>query len=460
MRCLKFGADCEGYGQIPKSNRRLTLRDILPRASHCPALLAPSRTELPLTTSFQDEREYKYFLHFQEEAALELSGPFDTSLWNHVILQACQDEPFLRRLTASIGALNKATRIRALNCCDEEANSHYQYALQKYGRALRGIQESISAAQTRDSTRIALITSLLVYCFENLHGDLELAITHMRSALQLMHKQLSHTKRHYRHIQNISPTPALEDVLVASFVRVDNALLSNTSNPSAKKIGSCIVRPSILDINYSEDIYNIPYRFNTITEARNYLENFQFRALPSLAHEFGVQIYNSPESVNDTARDMYTTMSSQLRQWRAAFAPLYAESYTSAGSRNSIAAIMLRVQALSTDLAAKRICARGMSSSDPFISESREIIDLSKLVAADPSFRKTFVFDCGIVPGLFIVVFTCLDMSMRKEALDVLRQIVPRREGVWDSSTLVRQGEMALQIEHSRTVAVEDVRQQ
>ena len=78
-----------------------------------------------------------YFRHFQQETALELSGHFEASLWNHVVLQACQNEPSLCRLTASIGALNKATMLRAMNHYEEEANSHHQYALHQYGRALK-----------------------------------------------------------------------------------------------------------------------------------------------------------------------------------------------------------------------------------------------------------------------------------------------------------------------------------
>jgi hypothetical protein len=51
-------------------------------------------------------------------------------------------------------------------------------------------------------------------------------------------------------------------------------------------------------------------------------------------------------------------------------------------------------------------------------------------------------------------------MNVRREALQVLREIVPRREGVWDSLALVRVGERALQIELSKGVAVEDLRKQ
>jgi hypothetical protein len=140
-------------------------------------------------------------------------------------------------------------------------------------------------------------------------------------------------------------------------------------------------------------------------------------------------------------------MSSQLQQWNVAFAPLYAESCTRTGNKNFAPAATLRVQAVSTDLAAQRVCTRDMNPFDLFAPESRKIVDLSRRVAADPNFRKGFVFDCGIVPGLFIVVVACLDTSIRKEALQLLKDVIPRREGAWDSFVLAKAGEKTLQIE-------------
>jgi hypothetical protein len=104
----------------------------------------------------------------------------------------------------------------------------------------------------------------------------------------------------------------------------------------------------------------------------------------------------------------------------------------------------LRIQALSFHFAARRILQKELKSSDSFIADSRELIDLSKLVIADSGFRRAFVFDCGIIPGLFIVVAAAVDMGTRKEALEVLRSTVPRREGVWDSTALVQIGENLL----------------
>jgi hypothetical protein len=439
-RCLKFGADCEGYevwGRVDAPSPK----KIIPQTSHHQAFLLSSLGRLPFTAVFQDNREYSYFLYFQQEAALDISSYFDQSLFNHVIIQSSWNEPSLRQLVASLGALYKAASPKALNLPNEETAPHRQYAFQQYGRALKSIQARISADQYRETTRVALIASLLIYCFENLYGDLDSALRHIESALRLMQKQLARANRRYKHSKNSSPTPNLDDDLVAAFFRLDSGLLSRDDICEAESIGSR------LGMKYLEDICEIPERFNTISEARNYLENIQFPAIPSLANDL-VQTNEPPlpRNIDEKARDIYTTMYSQLRQWNVAFAPLYAETLTSKGKKDFIAAATLRARALSTELASQRVCAKDPSTLYFLNVESREIVDLSKLVATDPSFLKSFVWDCGIVPGLSIVIAACIDTSIRKEALQVLKDIVPRREGAWDSLTAVKFGERCLRM--------------
>jgi hypothetical protein len=397
----------------------------------------------PFTAVFEDNREYSYFLYFQEEAALDISGPFDRGLWNHVILQASWNEPSLSGLVASLGALYKAGSSKAVTLSKEETDPHQQYAFQQYGRALKNVQARISDNQRRETMRIALIASLLIYCFENLYGELDTALGHLEGALRLMHKHLKHASRLHKHSENTSPTSTLDGDLVAAFFRLDSGLLSRDHICDAEDTGSR------LGMNYLEDLCEIPERFTTISEARSCLEHIQFPTIPSLSRDLLLSVSESPLPINidRNTRDMYTTLSSQLRRWNVAFAPLYAEALTENGKKNFVAAAMLRVRALSTELASKRVCAEELSSSDLFNPESREIVDLSKLVAADPSFRKSFVWDCGIVPGLSILIAACLDMSIRKEALQVLKKIVPRREGTWDSLTAVQFGERCLQME-------------
>lgn len=443
-RCIKFGADCEGYDvggrrDVPTASG---LRKIFPRKYNHQAFISPALGKLPFTTVFRDNREYSYFQYFQEKAALDIAGTFDLSLWNRVIIQASWNEQSLCRLVASLGALHKAQVAKASNLSKEEADPHQQYALQQYGRALKSVQARISANQYRDATRIALIASLLIYSFENLYGELDFALGHLEGALQLMRKQLAHATRHYKHSENRSPTSALDDDLVAAFFRLDCGLLSRDAISYAENIGSRLV------INYLE-IIEVPEKFNTLSEARNFLENIQFPTIPSLSRDLVARINKSlsPGNMDEKAGDMYTTMSSQLHRWSIAFKPLYEAESLTPNSENFVAAATLRVRALSTELASQRVCATGLSSSYLLNTRSRELVNLSKIVAADPSFQKSFVWDCGIIPGLSIVVAACLDMSIRQEALQLLKQMVPRREGVWDSLAAVRFGESCLQME-------------
>jgi len=166
----------------------------------------------------------------------------------------------------------------------------------------------------------------------------------MESALKLMNKQLVGCRRHYSHLQQRSPTADLEDNLVATFVRLDQGLLSKPDNPSTKISRSSVVRPSFLNIDYAEDFLVIPKRFKDIAEARIYVENIQFMALPQLAHEFGVQVQESPKILDPMLKDLCDNIHSQLSQWNSAFDSLFAEACTQIGSKNLIPASMLKVQ--------------------------------------------------------------------------------------------------------------------
>jgi hypothetical protein len=129
----------------------------MPQTSHRQVFLLPSFGKFPFTAVFHDNREYSYFLYFQEEAALGISSHFDQSLFNHVIIQSSWAEPSLCQLVASLGALYKAGSPKALDLPNEEPDPHRQYAVQQYGLALKNVYARISANEFRDTTRVALI---------------------------------------------------------------------------------------------------------------------------------------------------------------------------------------------------------------------------------------------------------------------------------------------------------------
>lgn len=279
LRCLKYGVQCEGYPNpgsneaIGKNNTKQKIFhhrviSILPRTStdvtSIPAVNSPWRSLASCSTPFRDSRQYTYFLHFQEETVRDLSGPIEEGLWSQVSLQACYSEPLLMQLVVAAGALGKS---RKMALTDPEARIHKRDAFINYGQALKTIQRRVNGPNPV-SPRIMMISSLLIYYLENLTGDVETACAHMRSALPLVHEQLSLRGYKYRHCKPSSSEVDLEDSLVAAFVRLDNILCVNPDlwgNPDGDQI---------LKVDFT--ITQLPEEFKTLREARSYLEAIQF----------------------------------------------------------------------------------------------------------------------------------------------------------------------------------------
>lgn len=395
-----------------------------------------------------------YFRTFQQETILQIAGSCHKDVWRHLVLQATYNEVPLRQLVASLGALTKA---KGLECIGQDARHHSYYAFQQYSQGLKGIQALLAGDQGAASARSALVAALLIYCFENMNGQLEGAIVHMKKALGLMQMQFSSSTQRYRHLLKATPSHSLEHDLVAALVRLDTNFLSRVdgaspSEPTANT--GCInyelrvwldnLRPSILNIDYGLDNFDVPRRFNDIVDARVYLEYIQWWALPVMSKNCSPHLEGLPAS--DTTKEICRTIISQLRQWKVAFEPLFVDTYISGGNSHRIAALILRAQALSYGVVANKIESRGAPSAGLFVDDSREVLEVSRYVVHDPAFHRGFVFDFEIIPSIFIVGVCCPDLSLCKEALELLKETVPRVEGGWDSTTLVKVVSIAIQM--------------
>ena len=445
-RCEKFGALCEGYETIVYRVSQISPAALVPKrvllkaSPFQQADTTPLRYQ-PLEPLFQNDQDYRYFAHFRDCISPTLSGGFDSSLWNRVVLQACESEPSLRQLAVSIAALHKESSP------DDFGLMPYTFARMKYGKALRDIRESLSQRQDAAFARTALVAALLIFCFENQYGDPLLAIAHIQSALGLLRKQLSTKRRLYRHLRKVSPTADLEYDLVAAFARLDNNILARVNHVDP-------TRTYILCVSFNEEDFITPKAFTSIIEAQTYLEHFQFRACPSVPHKFLLDIQNSSKTLDDylEGRDFslfessFQNLSAQLGRWNTAFRPLFDRSRTSEGSKDFLAATILRTQSVSADLILRATHLPNSPQKKVDLSrQARDIIDLSKRAIAHPDFRKVFIFEVGILPSLFcVLIMICFERRLRVEVIQILRDIVPRREAVYDSLSLAEMGERML----------------
>lgn len=412
LRCQKFGVECEGYTshfrtRQPGQSEPVTVKS------------APLASILPLTAIFDNQAEYLYFLHFRDETSLDLSGTTWQPIWDSVILRTCNSSMAIRHLAMSVAAISKARDFPSTT------NEHHVFAGQFYGKGLRELQITIASKPREEGMRIALIASTLIFCYENLQGEFKGAIVHMKSALIMMRQRLSTCKRKYSIMQRYSSIPNFEDELLEVFVRADKNFMVRMDDSPAAGV-------SILDIAHPVEEFYMPHAFRDLREAKNFLEHFSFVAMPLLARLPHTFMYESATEFEFDGAQL--KLFQQFRQWQVAFAPLFAATLLEPASMNFITAATIRILALTIEMSVQKLITN--SNADDFCEkETLEVLHLAERITTDPRFKRTFVYDCGLVPGLFIVVVLSRNQGLRRDAIRILRSAKGRVEVTWDAGS-------------------------
>lgn len=340
------------------------------------------------------------------------------------MLKACKN-PYIRDLVTATAALSIAYG-QPLNTRDQLADSHHQYALQKYGIALQGLGLMASTANEGGQDcpiRIACVSSLLVFCFENIHGSIGRGVLQIQSTLDMIVKQISEMPLPYYFLRVGAPTTLHHSLidydLLTAFMRLDGpalAIMSRLKGYPPKPASRVFSQ-----IFFSEEL-QIPSSFTTITDARVYLDDIKWRTVPinqppeSVFAQFDQNTKDdvSPtmDSVPFQLRDWFqsaditgrsSNLSFRLSQWHDAFAPLLNFSLTLAGAIILIPSVTLHIQALSTDLLLNGFstpsCSQARSSS--FSAQHTSSTDLQ---SSSLSFSKTRVASCEAISAATLEV--------------------------------------------------------
>jgi hypothetical protein len=391
---------------------------------------------------------------------------------------------------------------------------HRQYALQQYGQALKGVREMVATCQ--DSTRTAIISALLIFCFESLQENVSPTMIHLQSALEIICKRLSGMSYTY---QFPCPGPLgpqtnapINDEILMAFMRLDRPSLSLL----CRKKG-CPPLPAgrIFRLVFPPDGFEIPSTFAAIEQARIILDDLKWRTFPctqppdpmSSMWHIEKQETSSPDASavpwhvqqsymsNDAPKES-EILSYRLALWHDAFSPLLNFAMTPAGEPMFVPAAILHVQALSAELVLtgffppsfsnkQRLSSFSNFHSPPFNESESDapknseslsvphtrsphkrssfqsspaptqenmrlfptvhaILNFSRRLVAHSRFSKGFVFDIGIISSLTHVFMLCPDRGLKEEAVEVLKSMRPRREGVWDSRVCAEAGEKSI----------------
>ena len=451
-RCLKFGVSCDGY-ETKKLKREIVA--IVPKRELAIKEQSPPTLQLQSDLTFHlpgEAEDTQYFRFFRDETAYDLSGGFfDEPIWNQMILQSCHEAPCIQKIALSIAGLSRAMKA---NSFKEAQDPHVEYALQQYNKSLRQFRLFVSSNGPPDP-RMLLMAGLLIYTFECLQGNFERGIEQIKSMMSVFKDMRSLKQLDYAHLHCKG---SFEDELVSELARLDGQLLGRVYD---RDIGNT----TIIGIKHGHlwDPFTIPDRFIDIRTARRFLEHLQHLGRPEVVHDDKAQLVAAPKSEGpeiSRGEEHVRIMRVSLAKWWSAFKPTYDFTCTPAGDDNFVPAATLRIAALATSFILQTNMTMDLSNANEswadiallttprgpsmFESTATEMLDLCWKVVAHRRFVKGFVFATGIMSPLWCLLIMARKREFLVGVVELFREIVPRKEGYWNSVTCLQTAEGVL----------------
>ncbi|KUJ06773.1 uncharacterized protein LY89DRAFT_726192 [Mollisia scopiformis] len=461
LRCTKSGWDCEGFQVFPK--RTVPSQPLLPKS---PVHIAPKRvipkrlesTDILLIEPsshprFHIQEERRYFNVFQTKTAPELTGFFESKIWNRLILRSCHDELYAWHAVVAIGALHRTLELSNDPNQDAKAiKTHHTFALKQYGTALQYMRQVAQREMSEYRLRDTLISCLLTTCFESYIGNQEDALTQAQAGIDvLIHWSFNcatedscHKEDDMVSARQVSRrSKFIDDDLLGAFTRLDFQVMQFRGD-SVKN------RP--LSTSYPA----IPTKFESVTESRFFWDLIvrrvqQWHIVQHAAAteqistlDFGEnntsENFKDPEFADRIEREL-EAYEEVTALWYDAFLPLFEESRKAPGSKMFIGANMMMVRYLPSRFAISRKAETSDTYADTYLDDYRTVVRLVREVLEDfsevPTGQAVFGMDVNLVLSLFLVGTRCREPGVRREAIALLLKH-PRREGLWDSLMAAR----------------------
>lgn len=408
---------------------------------------------------FEHEYEHRYFDIFWTKCSTELSGFFETDVWNRLILQICHEEVYARRAVVAIGAVRRAMEVsqQARHSSYEivpfeNGREQHTVALVEYGKAIRAMKEiPISHKTDQEKLRDALVSTLLITCFESYMGNEKDALSQAEAGVDILLEayQGPETDSQYNVLQRIKSNCAfLTEDLLTTFARLDFQLIMFKNTNSRRPAGSQQI--------YIHDYPRVPETFASAREARLYWDLIlrrmsQFHALlaqdalPKLDTNGGGCGLMREYFISPDRRKIQVELEVFMKtmdNWYQSFKPVFDRSRLAPGSKEFQGASILMIQYLPLAVSIKPMMSAEANIleifTDEHLADFTQVVDLAReLLEVYDSGSKpgqaVFIFDYNLVTSLFVVGTRCRDPVVRRMAIGLLVKY-PRREGLWDSS--------------------------
>ena len=394
------------------------------------SLCTPFDIIVTLPGSREERRHLDYF---HRRTVPDFNSCFSSEFWDRLVLQVSHDDVAVRHALVALAAMHE----HCTSVVVFKSGGSLAYSTEKYTKALSSLRKQIEDhPKTRPET--ALICCILFIAFETLRGQHNSAILHFQNGLRI----LSHAQATNDHVNSGG---IILDDLVPVLLRL---------NVQARSL----LRPFLPNYDQLEHqgLPDVITTFTNLTQARDVLSTM-YNAGFSIFQAFSTDTRPEctllqtdvfePGDVVDVP-SQYDHLRDLFAQWIEAFDDLLETQGSSLNIRELKGAIVLRIHYISGIVVLNTCMDPGDRGFDAWTDQFKQIISLSKsLIEAHGSrTTPTFSIDMGIIAPLFLVVTSCRDPLVRRNAAHLL-QTLPRQEGAWDAAIAAKVGAWVIAIE-------------
>jgi hypothetical protein len=327
------------------------------------------------------------------------------------------------------------------------------YAFQQYSRSVHQLNRL--SATIKQQPEILLFSCILFVCFDCLRGQYESAGSHLAAGLEILYQWKTRNLN-----SSTDPSHVSRDTLIRVFTGLGIQAGFFVTNPAVTGSFWGYLRRISCEYPVNEDfigledarrklnalIVDICYVLSDTAASRQAVRKAQTSFTDVDVNGINRQTQEDLEFLNGCF--------SNLQSWSTTLERFLSKTdVTSLGSKDLRAATLLKIYHYTIMMVAKTVQP---SDSDILAVEGRNcefetILKLTKaLLSAEAAGREspnyTFVSDLGVIIPLYVIVVHCKDLSLRLEALDILKR-GQRREGLWEAEQVAKICERVLTME-------------
>ncbi|KAK4123060.1 hypothetical protein N657DRAFT_574109 [Parathielavia appendiculata] len=400
-RCTSTGRQCDGYlaavSSVPPSVRAIGGQ----RQGHEP--------------SQQENRALGFFFR---QTAPGLSGFFGQAFWRGCVLHLSISEPAVRYALTSLGTMHEAL-------CRDGVCDPTTFALHSYNKSIRSLAHKGAAGPETAITY--LICSIIFTCFEFLRGNVEAAVTHVNSGINILGMV-----RRQAEVSCSNGSPGGEQIypsFESNFVETELAPILSTLSIATSEFGSpdhgFFLNP--VDAN---GLFVFSDTFDSVAEARCGLIDLT-TALIKARHD-----YIGASTRAGSSTKLLERLRQDLERWRVKFDDVVRRQQDAWGRRDRDAADVVRIMFLTTRIGTSLCFSDGESAWDSHRAGFEDIVARAEALLSDRNSSREaaqgFSVELGLTCPLHMVAWKCRWPHIRRRGLALVRRL-PKRDFIFDS---------------------------